>query len=168
MSTPPFLRSLIDLATCESIEALLDDAITLLERHLGVRGYVDVWDGAGERFYAGALFLANAVHCTWIGTRYTIGAIRLQVAPSEPGDIELLARQIAPLAERLLAHEASQRRTIRDEIDRVYERRIHEALIRCDWNVTAVARELGVGRTRVIEVTRRLRARSQIVSGQDS
>lgn len=168
MSTPLFLRSLIDLALCESVETLLDDAITLLESHLALRGYIEVWDGAGGRFCAGPLFLTNAVHSTWIGTRYTMGAIRLQVAPSEPGDVELLARQLAPLAERLFTHEGSQRRTIRDEIERVYERRIHEALIRCDWNVTAVARELGVGRMRVIEVVRKLRSRSQSVSGQDS
>jgi hypothetical protein len=168
MSSDLFLRSLVDLAACESIDSLLESVMTLLEEHLDIRGYIEVWSSAGERFSAGALFLANPAHCTWIGIHYTVGAIRLQAPPAEPEYLELLACQVAPLAERLVEHEAAQRRTIRAEIDHVYERRIQQALIRSDWNATTVARELGVGRTRVIEVIRRLRARSRSVSGQDT
>ena len=108
--TPAFLRSLIELATCETVDELLDQACKLLERELGVRGCIEVWGSGGERF-AGPLFVADATHYTRIGVRDTIAAIRLPVAPSESLDVKLFALQIASMADCLLGREARRRRT---------------------------------------------------------
>ncbi|HEY5950732.1 MAG TPA: hypothetical protein VIV40_34810, partial [Kofleriaceae bacterium] len=86
---------------------------------------------------------------------YTLGVIRVNANDGGEEEIELLAKQLAPAAERLIEREASATRTIRDDIDRLYERRIRDALVRFDWNASAVARELCVSRSRVAAVNRR-------------
>ena len=138
---------------------MLDRALVLLDRDLGVCGFIELWDADGTRFVRGELCPASAAHCTWIGTRYTIGAIRLPAPPPDPADVELLAQQLAPLAEQLIDLHASQHRSIREDIARLYERRIRDALVRSDWNASAVARQLRVGRGRIGDVARRWRPR---------
>jgi hypothetical protein len=159
MATPRFLQSLVDLSSCETLEQLLGLAVQVLEREIGVHGRIELWDREGARFVCGAPADANAAHRTWIGIQDTIGAIHLKDIPSELEPIELLARQLAPLGEWLMDRETSRRRTIREDIDRLYERRIRDALVRCDWNASAVARELYVSRARVASVARRWRSR---------
>lgn len=163
MATPAFLRGLVELATCESVDALVHHATALLERELGVRASIELFDGDETHVVRGDAAPDSAPHRTWIGARYTIGAIYLSTAPADVESIELLACQLAPLAERLIEREASERRTIREDVERLYERRIRDALIRCDWNASAVARELFVSRGRIAEVARRWRMRSVAV-----
>lgn len=164
MSPPAFLRGLVELATCETVDALLDHAVALVERELGVRASIELFDRDDldlSRGIAPSEAARTAPYRTWIGTRYTVGAIYLGDAPADVESIELLACQLAPLAERLVEREASERRTIREDIARLYERRIRDALLRHDWNASAVARELGVSRGRVAEVARRWRTRNE-------
>lgn len=162
MATPGLLRALVELSTCETVDALLDAAFSLLGRELGVRGHLALWDGDDTHVTRGEPVSAGAAHRTWIGIEYTLGAIELCAAPADPDDVELLAQQLAPLAERLMEREAAQRRTIREDVDRLYERRIRDALRRHDWNFSAVARELVVSRNRVAEIARRWRARGPV------
>lgn len=164
MATPAFLRALVELSTCETVDALLDAAVSLLGRELRVRGRIELWDGEDTHVTRGESVDERAVHHTWIGIEYTLGAIVLCAPPADSDAIELLAQQLAPLAERLVEREASQRRTIRDDIERLYERRIRDALGRHDWNFSAVARDLVVSRNRVAEVARRWRMRSRLGS----
>jgi hypothetical protein len=164
MATPALLRGLLELSTCETVDALLDAALSLLGRELGVRGRIELWDGEDTRVERGEPADHPAAHRTWIGIEYTLGTIELCAPPAVPDEIELLAQQLAPLAERLMEREASQRRTIRDDVERLYERRIRDALGRHDWNFSAVARELVVSRNRVAEVARRWRMRSRLGS----
>jgi hypothetical protein len=159
MLTPGFLRALVELSTCDSVDLLLADTVALLLRELRLRALVELWSDDDTRFVCGEP--CHAAHTTWIGFDYTLGAIRLRATPPDPHAIELLACQLAPLAERLLDRELAQRRTIREDIVHLYERRIRDALIRHDWNASAVARELNVGRGRVAEVSRRWRVRSK-------
>jgi len=159
MATPSFMWALIDLARCDAINELLKAAVSLLEYELRVSTFIEVWSEDGKRFVAGDLTCANAPHRTWIGVRYTVGAIRLQEPPSFAPDVEIAAYQLAPLAELLMERDAARRLTIREDIERLYQRRIRDALVRCDWNASAVARELGVSRSRVADVTRRWRHR---------
>jgi hypothetical protein len=140
MSTSRFLEGLLNLAACESLDALLETSVSLLERELGLRAYVELWDGDGTRFARGEPCSDNVAHCTWIGIRYTIGTIHLSSSPDESDDLELLARQLAPLAERLLEAQQSDRRTVREDVAWVYERRIRDALLRSDWNKTGQCR----------------------------
>jgi hypothetical protein len=155
MSSPGFLQALVELASCDSLDVLLERTINLLERELGVRGYVELWDHDGTQFVCGEPRAANAAHPTWVGVRYTIGAIYCPGGLDSRDDIELLALQLAPLAERLIEFERSAVRTIREDVASVYERRIRDALIRFDWNSSAVARQLSVSRNRVAAVARR-------------
>ena len=159
MHTPGLLRALVELSTCDSVDLLLADTVALLDRELRLRAFVELWADDDTRFICGAP--CHVVHSTWIGIEYTLGAIHLRATPPEPHALELLATQLAPLAERLLGRELSQRRTVREDIVHLYERRIRDALIRHDWNASAVARELNVGRGRVAEVSRRWRVRSK-------
>lgn len=161
MPTPSLLRSLIELAACDDLDRLLDDSITLIERELAVHAAIELRDHDDTRFIRGDVPREQAVHRTWIGIRYTIGAIYVHAPPREPADIELVATQVAPLAERLLDRDASQRRTLQDDIKLLYERRIRDALLRHDWNASAVARELSIGRGRVAEVANRWRSRAE-------
>jgi hypothetical protein len=155
MSSPGFLHALVTLASCETLEALLTHTVDLIDRELGLRGYVEVWDRDGTQFSCGDPSCKDGSHCTWVGVRYTIGAIHLDRSVENPADVELLATQLAPLAERLIEIERSAERTIREDVAVVYERRIRDALIRSDWNASAVARELCVSRNRVAAVVRR-------------
>jgi hypothetical protein len=59
----------------------------------------------------------------------------------------------------LIEREESRRRTLRDDVARLTDRRIRDELVRFDWNASAVARQLSVGRGRVGKVTRRWRPR---------
>jgi hypothetical protein len=155
MSTQGFLRAVVELAACESVPSLLVNAVTVMESELGVRASIELWDVDGSRFFHGD---TNATtRPTWVGTRYTIGAIHVGV-DCDPAAVETLARQLAPLAELLMDRDASQRRTIREDIERLYERRIRDALVRSDWNASAVARELAVSRNRIASVARRHKA----------
>ena len=163
MPTPDFLRSLIELATCESVDQLLDHAHRLLERSLGLRTRIELWDDDDTHYVRGDAIHSTARHCTWIGVQYTIGAIHVLVPPADAAAVELLANQLAPLAERLLEQHASQRRSIRDDIARLYDRRIRDALMNNDWNASAVARTLRVGRGRVAMVAQRWRSRTEHV-----
>lgn len=151
MPTLSFLQSLVELATCDSTDVLLVQAVSLLERELGMRARIELWDEH-------ALFArgeAQAAHVEWIGVTQTLGAIYLEGAPAERVVVELMAMQLAPLVERLVEVELSRRLTIREDIERLYERRIRDALGRHDWNASAVARELAVGRGRIARVVRR-------------
>lgn len=159
MSTPRFLRSVIELALCDSLDELLDTALGVVTRELGVTGCIQLVDIDGVRRIRGAVGRDRSVHRTLIGTRYTIGAILLDAAPADAADIELLAVQLAPLADRLLMSEGSERRTIREEVERVCERRIRESLARSNWNASSVARELSVSRGRIGRLVRRWRPR---------
>jgi hypothetical protein len=154
MCTPAFLRALVELAACDSLDALLDATLALLERELGVRAWIELRQHDGRQIIRGHA-RAAATHRMWIGVHYTLGAIYVDEPDVDAEPIELLARQLAPLAERLLDIESSQSRTIREDVDLLYERRIREALVRRDWNASAVARELAVSRSRVAEVVRR-------------
>jgi hypothetical protein len=156
MSSPGFLRALVELASCESIEALLERTVRVIECEFGVRGYVELWDSDGTHFSCGEASSNDASQCTWVGVRYTIGAIHLERSlESYVDDIDLLATLLAPLAERLIELKRSAERTLREDVAGVYERRIRDALIRFDWNASAVARELCVSRNRVAAVVRR-------------
>lgn len=159
MARPAFLRSLVELSTCETVDALADAAFALLGRELGGRGRLELWDGDDTHVTRGDPVDQREAHRTWIGIEYTIGVIELSAHPADREAVELLAQQLAPLAERLMEREASRRRTLREDIERLYERRIRDALFRWDWNFSAVARELVVGRGRVAEVARRLQTR---------
>lgn len=159
MATPAFLRALVELSTCETVDGLIDAAFALLVHELHVRGRIEVWDGDDTHVTRGEQVDERAVHRTWIGMEYTLGVIELSAPPADAEDIELLAQQLAPLAERLMERHASRRRTIREDVDRLYERRIRDELFRRDWNISAVARELVVSRGRVAEIARRLRTR---------
>ena len=154
MSSPGFLKALVELASCDSLEVLLERTANIIEHELGVRGFVELWDRDGTRFSCGESCSTEA-HRTWVGVRYTIGAIYLPRSPDDLDDVELLATQLAPLAERLIEAERSAQRTIREDVAGVYERRIRDALIRFDWNTSAVARALSVSRNRVAAVARR-------------
>ena len=151
MPTSGYLQALVELAARDSIDALLDQAVALLERELGTRARIEIWDDAG--LYARGD--AAAIDIEWIGISHTIGAIYLERAPAERCAVELMALQLAPLAERLVDLEASRRLSIRDDIERLYDRRILDALARSDGNASAVARELRVSRNRVAKVMRR-------------
>jgi hypothetical protein len=153
MATPEYLRALIDLATADDVDALLETAVALLIRQLEMHARIELWDLDGTRYTRGEL--TQVAHTTWIGIRYTVGAIHLDRSRVASEDIALLAAQLAPLAERLLERAGWQRRTIREDIALVYERRIRDALIQHDWNVSATARALSVSRNRVTEVARR-------------
>jgi hypothetical protein len=148
-----YLRALIELAGCDDVDALLDAASALLLRELEIHARIELWDLDGTRFVRGEL--THVAHTTWIGVRYTVGAIHLDRPPVAADDIALLASQLAPLAELLLERASSRRRTIRAEVALVYERRIRDALIEHDWNVSAVARSLSVSRNRVTAVARK-------------
>jgi hypothetical protein len=185
--SPTFLHALVDLAACDDLDDLLDATEAILDRELRLHGAIELWAVDDSRFACG--HVDAPVHTIWIGIRYTVGAIH--IAAPTPGAIhvaaptpaaassnsaaltaaalpattrdalQLLAQQLAPLAERLLDREASKRRSIRDDIKLLYERRIRDALIRRDWNISAVARELRVGRTRVGQVAHHWRSRSE-------
>lgn len=159
MSNTTFLRMLIELSSCEKIDALLDGAARLLEHQLGLRGHIEVWDSDGVRRVRGSAISLRTAYRVWIGLHYTIGAIYVQSYPADATAVELLAAQLAPLAERLLEADAAECRSIREDIDRIYERRIRSALVRFDWNASAVARALSVSRNRVARVARRCRRR---------
>ena len=45
MATPAFLRALVELSTCETVDGLIDAAFALLVHELHVRGRIEVWDG---------------------------------------------------------------------------------------------------------------------------
>ena len=156
MPSDGFLRSLIDLAACETLDALLDATSALIESELGLQSFIEFWNADGDRFTRGTT-LGDDAHRTWVGIRYTLGAIHVTGTSIPTEELELLACQLAPLAERLIDHTTAQRRTIRDDIAMLYERRIRDALVRFDWNASAVARELAVGRARVARVVRRWR-----------
>jgi hypothetical protein len=160
MASDTFLRRLIELSTCECLEALLDAAAALLDEVLGVNACIELWTCDGTELKRGASIDELTAHRRWIGVRCTIGVLHLETLPADPDDVDLLAQQIAPLAERLLEHENAQRRTLREDLEHVYERRILDALLRLDWNASAVARELSVSRERVARVARRCRRRS--------
>src|SRR6185503_7796983 len=157
MSEPGFCRSLVALAACDSLDELLDEA-TLLLTQLGARGCVELWDGDSGRFTRGERPDEASSKLTWIGTRYTIGAVIVVAGDAEPANVDLLALQLAPLAERLIEREALQAGSIRRGIARLYESRIRDALIRLDWNASAVARELRVSRGRIAHVVRKMTA----------
>lgn len=160
MASVTFLRRVIDLSTCDSIDALLDGAAALLSQELHVSGFIEVWTCNGVKRRRGDPIDELTAHRAWIGFRHTIGAVYLAALPAEPADVELLAHQLAPLAERLLELETVRNRSIREHVEHVYERHIREALLRLDWNASAVARELAVSRDRVTRVARRCRRRS--------
>jgi transcriptional regulator with GAF, ATPase, and Fis domain len=168
MAREAFLANVVELAACESLQELLDRAALLHGAELGVRSHIEVWDTNATAFATGQRFDVSAAHCTWIGIEYTIGAIYIDAAAVDAAVVDLLARQLAPLAERLMEREASQRRTIREDIERLYDRRIRDALMRLDWNASAVARELFVSRSRVADVARRWRSRSLIALQRNS
>src|SRR5215217_4756840 len=149
---PGYLRALIELATLDDVDALLDAAVALLVRELEIYARIELWDLDGTRFVRGEL--THLAHTTWIGIRYTLGAIHLDRSPVASDDITLLAAQLAPLAERLLDRAGSQRRTIREDVAVLYERRVRDALVQHDWSVSATARSLSVSRNRVTEVAR--------------
>jgi hypothetical protein len=160
MATETFLRALVELATSDSLDRLLDGALHVIERDIGLRGRIELWDGDGTRFMRGeSPRNDNGAHRTWIGVHYTVGAIELEAPPTAIEDVELLAGQLAGVAEQLIERETAQRRTIREDIDRLYDRRIRGALIRNDRNASAVARELRVSRGRVAKVILRWRKR---------
>lgn len=161
MPTPDFLRALIELAACETLDQLLDDTHALLERGLGVRARIELWDDDDTQHVRGDALYTTSPHRTWIGQQFTLGTIHVSAPPVDATALALVACQLAPLAERLLEQEASQHRTLREDLARVYDRRIRDALMRNDWNASAVARALHVGRTRVAEVAQRWRARHQ-------
>ena len=156
MGTLHFLRSTIELASIQSLDALLDEALRLLERELGQRARIELWDDDGTRIVRGDAALEQG-HCTWIGIHYTLGAIQLPASPSDSEAVVLLAGQLALIGERLFA--VMPRRTMREEIECAYQRRIRDALIRHDWNASAVARELRVSRGRVAKVALQWRKR---------
>jgi hypothetical protein len=172
-----FLRALVDLAACDDLDDFLDTVHSILTCELRVHAAIELWSADDTRHRRGQVDATT--HTTWIGISYTMGAIRVAAPPAAGASsntaaltapalpaatrdaLDLLAQQVAPLAERLLDRDASARRTIRDDIKALYERRIRDALIRHDWNVSAVARELRVGRTRVGHVAHRWRSRSE-------
>lgn len=151
MPTSGYLQALVELAARDSIDALLDQAVALLERELGMRTRIEIWDDAGVYVRGDAA----TVDVEWIGFSHTIGAIYLERAPDERCTVELMSMQLAPLVERLVDREASRRLSIREDIERLYDRRILDALARSDGNASAVARELRVSRNRVAKVMRR-------------
>jgi hypothetical protein len=159
MPSHQFFREVIELATCDSIHTLVKGAVSTLEHELKRPVYIEFWSENGDRFVAGDYECSTGAYGAWIGVRHTMGAIRLQSPPPCQDDIELLARQLAPLAELLIDYDARQRLTIREDVDRLYERRILDALVRSDWNASEVARRLNVSRSRVARVTRRWRRR---------
>src|SRR5690606_19627482 len=119
MAAPGFLRALVELSACETVEGLIEAAGALLVRELYVRGRIEVWDGDDTHVMRGEPVYERVVHRTWIGIEYTLGVIELSAPPADPGDIELLAQQLAPLAERLMERQASRRRTIREDVERL-------------------------------------------------
>src|SRR5687768_6732305 len=102
MATLHFLRSVIELAAIESVDVLLDEALPLLERELGQRARIELWDYDGTRLVRGDAIDERA-HCTWIGIHYTLGAIQLPTLPSDAEAVRLLAGQLALIGERLFA-----------------------------------------------------------------
>ena len=156
----PFLRSLLWLASLEDLDALLDAALVLIQRDLAAEGCIELWYGETARFVRGVPPQSFIPHTTWIGVDCTIGVIRLEAPPADLEAVKLIARQLAPLAERAIDRHIERNLTVREDIDRLYERRIRWALMQRDWNVSAVARELSLSRTRVTEIARRYRKRS--------
>jgi hypothetical protein len=157
MASLGFLHALVQLAACESVDELLQRAVFLLQAELQLTAHVELWDASGQKFVSGKPNSSDARYRAWIGTRYTHGAIYVYSGDVAIADLELLALQLAPLGEFLIEQYASTRRTIREDIKRVYDRRIRDALVRFDWNASEVARELSVSRRRVAEVSRRWR-----------
>jgi len=156
MPSYQFLHALVRLASLDNLERVLDAALILMKRDLGLLARIELWNGDQPPIVRGdSLPRTPTSHCTWIGGHYTIGVIRLQTEPEDLDDVELLASQLAPLAERLLERDVWRAMPIREEVKRVFERRIRDALVRYDWNASAVARELVVSRKRIADVSRR-------------
>jgi DNA-binding NtrC family response regulator len=94
-----------------------------------------------------------------IGTQLAVGALYIQstarLSSIDRQRAELFAQQLAVLTVRLTPRKA-ERLTLHDEVQRLQERRVREALERYDWNIAEVARVLGVGRAFVYRTVRRL------------
>ena len=91
MATPGLLRALVELSTCETVDALLDAAFSLLGRELGVRGHLALWDGDDTHVTRGEPVSAGAAHRTWLEISGVDGMLRVNdlFRPSPRHDIYL-------------------------------------------------------------------------------
>jgi hypothetical protein len=103
----------------------------------------------------------GAVMCAPFDGFWTSGVVYLQGSSgwgAEAELVELAARQLGLLAERHRRELAPGLR-LEAELDAVKRHAVEEALHRYDWNISAVARELGLGRATIRELIRGRRHR---------
>ena len=60
-----FLRRVIELSACNSVDTLLDAAAALLPEELGVNGFIEVWTCDGTRRRRGLSIDELSAHRIW-------------------------------------------------------------------------------------------------------
>lgn len=134
----------------------------IVERALREGTVVEAASGRGE---SGLAEIASArqdasgsVFCVPIARHRPAGALYVQssqaLAFADRSRVVLMAARLVSVAPKLLRR-SSSRLTLAEEIRELQERRILDALERCDGNIARVSRELGVGRSFVYAIIRR-------------